>query len=61
MFTPKTVDTIVGNIQKQITELKSVADSKFVEADDLQVRLLAARQESERAERLATKFAELIA
>lgn len=60
MFNSKTVDGIVGNIAKQIDDLKDVAATQAAKASYLESEHRAAVFESERAERLASKFWDLI-
>lgn len=59
MFT-RSVDSIVSNIQRQIEQLRAVVTARDSEANEARMKLDYARAESDRAQRLATKFSELI-
>lgn len=60
MFIKKSLESIVGGLQKTLTELEAFKDANGAIVDDLAARLIYAEQDQARAERIAGKLQDLL-
>lgn len=60
MFIKKSLENIVGGLQKTLTELEAFKDANGAIVDDLSARLVEAELDQARAERISSKLQDLL-